>query len=309
MHSFALVLGSLLVGVPVARAATVDRLAAVVGGEVITWSEIYEAAGPEIETRIEGRDDHEARRAIEQEVLEALIERRLVEQEMQRLSIDVDDAEVERALTDIARQNGIERDALQEAVEASGLVWEAYTSEIRANLRDMKFNQQVLAPRISVRDDELRDAWRRHAAEWVGPAAVRIEGVLIPVPEGGDPAATAVATAQAREVAAAARAGTRTLEDMGTFRPGELVQGLDRVAFALEPGEISDPVPTDRGIFVLKVVERIQPDPPSFEEVRERVRQAVILEKVALAREQWVALAKRRTGVKVLLEPASHAAP
>ncbi len=301
------VLGCILAGAASAHAAVIDRLAAVVGSDVITWSEIYETAGPEIERQLEGRTDPMARRALELEILEALVERRLVEQEMRRLAIDVDDADVERALGDIARQNGLEREGLQAAVEASGLAWDAYLSELRANLRDMKFNQQVLTSRITVRDDELKDAWRRHAAEWMGPAGVRLEGVMIPVAE-GDPEGVA-ALAQAREVAAAVRVGSRGLEPMGTFRPGELFEALDRAAATLAPGEVSEPVPTPRGVFVLRVVERLEPTPPPFEEVQERVRQVVMQEKLGQAREQWVAQAKRRTSVTVLLEPATDAAP
>jgi len=292
-----------------ARAAVVDRLAAVVGDDVITWSEIYEAAGAEIERRLEGRDDPAARRALELEVLDTLVERRLVEQEMRRLSLDVDDTDVERALGDIARQNGLERGALQAAVEGSGLSWDAYLGELRSNLREMKFDQQVLSSRITVRDDELRDAWRRHGAEWVGPASVRLEGVMIPVAEGSGDAGTAAATEEARKAASEVRAGARALEAMGTFRPGELFPALDQAAFALAPGEVSEPVPTPRGVFVLRVAERVEPAAPPFEEVQDRVRQVVLQEKVDQAREQWVAQAKRRTGVKVLLEPAADAAP
>jgi peptidyl-prolyl cis-trans isomerase SurA len=299
-----IVLGSVLAGTPAASAAGVDRLAAVVGSDVITWSEIYEAAGPQIEARLAEGVAPEARRAMEAEVLEMLIQRRLVEQEMRRLAIDVDDTDVERALGDIARQNGLERDGLQAAVEASGLAWDAYLSDLRSNIRDMKFNQQVLSPRITVRDDELRDSWRRHAAEWMGPAAIRLEGVLIPATDGAE-----AAMAEARRVAAEVGGGTRTLDAMGTFKPGELFQALDEVAFALPPGQISDPVVTPRGVFVLRVVERIEPTPPPFEEVEDRVRQAVLQEKLGLAREQWVVQARRRTGVKVLLEPVGDAAP
>lgn len=72
---------------------------------------------------------------------------------------------------------------------------------------------------------------------------------------------------QARELAERARAGEDFLElaetygevkgDMGIRRLGELTPAFEQVAFALEQGQVSDPVRTSYGIHVIKVLERI----------------------------------------------------
>ena len=69
-------------------------------------------------------------RAAELEVLNTLIQRTLVAQELQSLGMDVTEEEVEGAMNDIAESNGIARSELRSEVESSGLEWDAYIGEI-----------------------------------------------------------------------------------------------------------------------------------------------------------------------------------
>ena len=58
---------------------------------------------------------------------------------------------------------------------------------------------------------------------------------------------------------------------MGTYRQGELVSTLDEPAFALEVGQLSDPIVTGQGTFLLYIFDRYPEEPPPFEEVRDRL--------------------------------------
>lgn len=293
-------------------AEVVDRVAAVVGSDVITWSEIYELGGDHIEQQA---TTPAVRRRLELEVLEVLVERRLVEQEMKRLELDVTDADIERALADIARQNSLERDQLRAEIERSGMEWEVYLDEMTASLRDMKFNQQVLAPRVSIGEEDLRDRYRRTRDDLAGPPQVRIRAVFIPPEEGETPEALQERGERARR---ALVKGGEPFEDvlarfspeayaerggeMGTFQPGELMEPLDAVAFSTEEQGFSPVVTTSRGLYILQVLERIPAEPPPFEEVEEQLRQQLMAEEIAEARQRWVSRARRRTAVGILLE-------
>jgi peptidyl-prolyl cis-trans isomerase SurA len=301
------------------RAEVVDRIAAIVNDDVVTWSEIYALGAPHIEeATAKAGGSPEARRSAELEVLDVMIGRKLVEQEVHRANMDVTDADVDRALADIARQNNLERDQLRTEVERSGLAWESYLAELRENVRELKFNQQFLGPRITVRDDEIKDWYRRNMDALAGPPKVHLQVVFEPLPPDADAARIAAATDKLKAVRAQIRSGALSFADaaahgaepyasrkgeMGVFRKGELVSDLDGPAFALETGAISDVLVSRQGVFLLKVTERIPLDPPAFADVQEQIKERVMDEKLAEAREQWLAQARRRASVQILLEP------
>ncbi len=320
VRSRGLLLAALLGFAPTVRAEVVDRIAAVVDDDVITWGEIYDLGGEHIEANSSsGQAAAAKRRVLELEVLDVIIGRRLVEQEMRRLELDVTDADIERALSDIARQNGLEREQLRSEVEASGMTWESYREELVNNLREMKFNQQVLGPRITVRQDELRDAYRRSAKALSGPESIALQAIFLPYPADSDPDAKNAILAQAQALRQQAAAGADFAElaaqhsaepyasrrgEMGNFNRGELVGELDRAAFESPVGDVAEPVVSAQGVFLLRPAERIAAEPPSFEEVENQLRQQLMEDKFSAAREHWLIQARRRSAVEVLLEPA-----
>ncbi len=315
--SIAVLWGS-MVCAPVAEAATADRVAAVVDNEVLTLSEVYELGGDYIEQAVASSNgDAIVRRQIELEVLDTLILRRLISQEMVNLGMDVEEEELERAIDDISRRNNMEREALRREVEAQGLPWDAYREEIRENIRQSKFNSYVIQPRISVNEDELVDAYRRMFESVRRPRIVDLGAIFFRMPPGADEAGAAAvmekaAAARARVAAGESFAAVAAEMDeggfgrnggrMGTYAEGELQAEMSAVAFALQVGEVSDAVVTPRGVFVFTVFDAREKAPPAMDQVRDQLLDQVYSGRIDEETDQWYRQARRRTAVEVKLE-------
>ena len=68
--------------------------------------------------------------------------------------------------------------------------------------------------------------------------------------------------------------------DLGFFGPGQMVPAFEKAAFALKPGEYTkQPVQTQFGWHVIKMEGRRAAEKPSFDQVKDQVRQVVLQEK------------------------------
>lgn len=67
--------------------------------------------------------------------------------------------------------------------------------------------------------------------------------------------------------------------DLGFFSRGMMVKPFEDAAFALtEPGQVSEPIESQFGWHIIKLEERRQSTPPSFEEVEPQLQQQVLFE-------------------------------
>ena len=88
---------------------------------------------------------------------------------------------------------------------------------------------------------------------------------------------------------------------MGTYAQGELVAALDEPAFATPIGQISDPVVTAQGVFLLYVFDRQVMDVAPFEDVREQLLEKVYSDRIEEETELWYEQARRRASLSIKL--------
>jgi peptidyl-prolyl cis-trans isomerase C len=104
---------------------------------------------------------------------------------------------------------------------------------------------------------------------------VRARHILVPTEEEAKAAAERIAAGE--EFAAVAAdlsqdpGSAREGGDLGFFTKDRMVAPFAEAAFALQPGEVSEPVQSQFGWHVIKVEERREQPTPAFEEMREQI--------------------------------------
>jgi peptidyl-prolyl cis-trans isomerase C len=140
--------------------------------------------------------------------------------------------------------------------------------------------QKEISPLIT--DAALKARYDRDFAGKPGETEVHARHIL--VPDEADAKAAIAEIKAGADFAAVAKArskdpGSADGGDLGFFKQGDMVPEFAAVAFALKPGEISQtPVKSQFGWHVIKVEERRQAPPASFEEQKDLIRQTVIQE-------------------------------
>jgi peptidyl-prolyl cis-trans isomerase D len=144
-------------------------------------------------------------------------------------------------------------------------------------------------------DKELQAAYEKRKEEFKQDEQVRASHILFKV-EGEDAAKWAAAEKKAAEAAKKAKGGADFAElakklsedssapnggDLGTFGRGQMVKAFEEVAFGLKPGEVSEPVKTQFGWHVIKLVEHKPAGYRSFDEARAELERSLRTEKAA----------------------------
>ncbi len=299
----------------------VDRVAAVVDDEVIALSEVYDIGRDFIVG--ECRDDEQCMVDKELEVLDALVRRALIRQELARLDLRVGASDIDQAIDQTVREyNMADRQALREEVERTGKTWAEYREEIAEFLRTQRFQVRVLAPRVTVNDDEVRDLYAR-SERAVKKPVVKISALGILFPPDADDTLRAEMVVQASELVGALNVeevtypeavelydggGLSTVFADKEFKQGTLLAPVDAVVFDAPVGEFLPPIRVGDVLFILRVDERVDKvtdDVRSFEDSEEDLRNQVFQGKLKDAEEEWYQRARREAVVDLKISHPS----
>lgn len=299
--------------------AVLDRVAATVNGEVITLGELVERAG-EAYRRAEGLPPGAAReearrRALRRAFDDALAEKLLAAQAAE-LGMEATDAQVDAAIEDIKKRNGLDEAGLDAALEQQGLDRETFRRQVKGNLEAFNLVGYKVRSRVKVTDEDLRNFYQRNAADFAGEDEVRVRHIFLPLPEKAPAAEEARVRAQGERVlqrlaagedfAAVAREvskgpGAADGGDLGWLRRGVVQKALEDAAFGLQVGQVSGLVRAGPGLHILKVEERRLGGKKSFEEVKEALRERLANEQLDTYRQQYIEELRRAALVDVKL--------
>ena len=140
----------------VAAAETLDRIVAVVNGDVILYSDLQDNVNKMIKSAPQGvSPDPSKRGELEREVLQQLIRERLVEQEAVRLKITVTPKDVDDAVEDIQKNNHLTAAQLEAAIAKEGKTKEQFREGIRKELVRMRLVDRALKSKTVVTEAQV----------------------------------------------------------------------------------------------------------------------------------------------------------
>jgi len=273
-----------------AVARTVEKVAAVVGDNVVLASEVEEKAAPLMAevTRLPDPDKRAARAAaLRREVLDRLIDEELILQQAADLKLSISSEQVDSSIEEIKKQNNIDDDQLREALKGQGMSMAHYRADIKRQLLRFRVLNIAVGSRVNISDEEIKAYYERHMKGGAN-TQVRASHIFIAIPDGADRAAAAEKQAQAQKILERAKAGedfaklARELSDdaatraeggdLGFFGKDMLPKPIEELVFSMEPGEIRGPVRADRGFHVIKMVDRKVKAPKPLDDVKDDIR-------------------------------------
>jgi peptidyl-prolyl cis-trans isomerase SurA len=250
------------------QARIVDYIVAVVGDNVITSTELEDATRSAAEQLAAQGTQLPPQNVLARQVLERLIIGQLQQAAADEAGIQVDDQTLNTTLAQIASRNGVSLDVLRQTIESEGYSYKRFREDIRRDLIATRLRERMVNTRINVTDQEVEEFLEREGV--ADTRSVRLQHILIGLPEGASPETINQARADADQVIAELRGGAdfgrvaasisdgaNALEggDLGWRTTAELPVAFADAIRPLSPGGITEPIRSPSGFHVFKVVE------------------------------------------------------
>jgi len=294
-------------------ATEIDRIVAIVGPDAVTLSEIQTEMAPalaDINQRYRGAELASAVDKLKRSTLNSIIDKHLQIQEAKVQGIEVTDEEVNAAIDDIMKRNKLDKASFITALANEGYTYDDYKKTLGDQLLIMRLVGRAIKSKISIKEEEIVNYFNQNKAKFVQPETVRVANILFPV-KGNDMDA---ALKDAQDARAKIMAGT-PFEEMaatctgnpdaakscvlGSFKRGELSPDVEAKAFSMAAGEVSEPLKTDKGYQLVKIMEKTPGKEATLEDVRPQIIDELTSKQGETLFADWLQELRKHTYVEI----------
>ncbi len=291
-----------------AGADVIDKIVAVVNNEIITQREVDEVLMPAYEqyrTVYSGQELIKKLEEARQEVMERVIEEKLILGEAKKANVEVTEPEIEAKIKEMVGRFD-SRKEMEKALLKQNLTLKDLRARYKEQIMSRKYVFQYVGASITVTPKEIQEYYDAHKKEFEIPEQIKMRNILIkPSPDlPPERAAEAANDALKRlregedfgQVAAAVSSGPGASEGgvMGYVKRGDLMPEIDKVVFAMKVGELSDVIQTPAGYHIFKIEEKGESRQLELSDVRKDIDNIIFSDKIRVKLKELLIELKKR---------------
>jgi peptidyl-prolyl cis-trans isomerase SurA len=263
-----------------------DYIVAVVNQELVTNAELQARLARIQEEAARSKSALPPPAELRKQVLEVLIEERVQLTNARENGPKIDEAELDRAVANVAVQNQMTMPQLRARLQQQGLAYNTFRTNVREQMMMERVREREVNSRIRIGNDEVEAEIEKRRAAAGNAVQLNVAQVLVTVPEGANAELVAQRKARAEAALARVKAGesfetvAREVSEDGNKAQGGVIglRPADRlpdvfveVVRTLKPGEVAPTLlRSGAGFHVLKLVERQEGGALTVQQTRAR---------------------------------------
>jgi len=247
-------------------------------------------------------------------VLQIMVDEKVISFHAKQSAISIKESEVDKAVENIKASNGFSDKKLEKALERQGLTLSKY----RENLKKQMLIRRVTnfeVSGVSVSKEEVKDYYNQNIAKFMSEEKIRVSHIVITLAKGSGSMLTSIAEEKIRSIKKEIDSGADFAQlareysddstakqggDLGWFKRGKMLPDMEAVAFSLKPGEIGGPIRTPFGLHLIKVTERVEAKPITFDKVADKIRSKLYNKRYQRKRTTWIKRLRDQAYIEVL---------
>ena len=323
MRPFAIALLAMagLAGLPIFSAAfaeepqVVDGIAAIVNGEVITYSQVRALSAPReklLRSQLTGKDLESKLLELRQLALRDLVDRRLVIQAFKKESYQIPDHFVDQRMQEIIRESfGGDRNTFVKTLEAQNYTLGEFKQKEMERMIVAAMRSHNVKTNSIVSPIKIEDYYRKHHEEFTTKEQIKLRMIMISGQK--DTASAPAQKALAEEVLGRLASGAefdRTAQvysedstrdnggDWGWIERNTLAAPLEKFAFNMPVGRISNIIEYAGNYYILKVEDKHGGTTRSLAEARSDIEKKLLQVEAQGIQERWIAGLRAKAYIK-----------
>lgn len=245
-----------------ARAEEINKIAAVVNGEMVTLFDVQAQATPELMRLGLDRNNpgqQEAVHAVQLRVLESMISDILLNQEAERWKITVQDAEVDNELHKFVQRSQLSQQEFERQLMQQGLSVDAMRDRVRKGILRHRLLTLMIARKIVITREEIKKYYDAHTSQFVTDRTVRLGLIIFAPTANAEALADNVRTGRVTfaQLAASDSIGPNPAAggDIGSLKWTDLAPAWKEALDGLKVGDVSKIILVEGRKAMLKLME------------------------------------------------------
>ena len=293
----------------------IDGIAAVVNGEIITYSQVRSLVAPReklLRSQVTGDELVKQVKEVRQAALQDLIDRQLIIQAFKKESYQIPDHYVDQRMHEIIMENfGGDRNTFIKTLEAQN-----FTLGEFKRLETERMIVQAMRGKNVRRDliaspAKIEAYYKEHRDSFTAKEQVKLRMIMIPAHanDGNAAAQKAMAEEILKKLAGGAEFdrmaqiysedSSRELGgDWGWIERKTLAGPLEKVAFSLPVGKVSNIIEFSGNFYLLRVEDKHGGTTRSLASVRDEIENKLLQEEAQALQEKWLASLRSKAFIK-----------
>ena len=297
------------------EATVVDGIAAVVNGEVITYSQVRSLSAPQermLRQQFNGPDLEKKLMELRQMAVKDLIDRRLVIQAFKKESYEIPDHIVDMRIQEIIRESfGGDRNTFVKTLEAQNFTLGEFKQKEMEKIIVGAMKGHNVKTNSVVSPTKIEEYYRKHRDEFTSKEQIKLRMIMI---SGHKDTANAPAQKElAEEVLGKLASGAEFDQiaqmysedstkdnggDWGWIEHKTLAEPLEKFAFNMPVGRISNIIDYAGNYYILMVEDKHGGSTKSLNEVRADIEKKLVQEEAQAIQEKWLASLRQKAYIK-----------
>jgi len=297
------------------EAQVVDGIAAIVNGDVITYSQVRALSAPRekvLRSQLTGKELDSKLLELRQLALKDLIDRRLVIQAFKKESYEIPDHIVDERVHQIIRESfGGDRNTFIKTLEAQNYTLGEFKEKETERIMVQAMRSHNVKQNAIISPTKVEDYYKKHRDEFTSKEQIKLRMIMISGQK--DTASAPAQKALAEEVLGKLAAGDefdRTAQvysedstrdnggDWGWIEHNTLAAPLEKFAFNMPVGRISNIIDYAGNYYILKVEDKHGGSTKSLAEARSDIEKKLIQDEAQGLQERWIASLRAKAFIK-----------